>query len=407
MKHITFLLALLFSAQGLAYPFECSWTKKAFIDQQANRVTYVKSLSVSQINQLHSDKSIKAKFGVDVYKMEYQTQFRDKEYLVSGMIAAPRQCGRKFPSILLQKGTTIDEKDAPTYLFEKGLLEASRGFVTIVPDYIGYGSSSEVFPPYLIAESYIYPALDALQLAERWAQWKPNAQTKIHQPLFLKGYSEGAFASLAIQRELEKNHLTKFNLAGNIIGAGPYNLLLMAYQGLNQEEINPALYSFIISSYQKYYTLEWSLQEMITASRAIRFQNLYQGSFSSDMIKLILPKKVDSLLDQNFKAGFLSKLEDFLGGVLENPGPFIAALAQNSVDHSWQPSSPTHFYHCEDDETIPAQSSQLAVQKLGQGSNHVSYELVSSPSSDEIYTHGACPAEWQSIYWIEERLERN
>src|SRR4051812_3331015 len=85
-------------------------------------------------------------YEVSVHRFTYQTTYRDSVITASGVIAIP--IGKKNPSLLVfHHGTLFDDAHTPS-LFPPDSwgndLLAACGYITLTPDYIGYGTSKDI-----------------------------------------------------------------------------------------------------------------------------------------------------------------------------------------------------------------------------------------------------------------------
>ena len=98
---------------------------------------------------------------------------------------------------------------------------ASRGFVVVASDYLGYGGSSYRFHPYLQAESVARTNLDAIRASRALLSRLGVAESG---RLVLTGYSQGGHAALATQRAIERDRPAGFALSATGAMSGPYDL---------------------------------------------------------------------------------------------------------------------------------------------------------------------------------------
>ena len=102
--------------------------------------------------------------------------------------------------------------------------------VIIIPDYEGYGITSDRPHPYLSQELTSRQVVDAVEYGLKLYQKEVDAG--ICLPLakdwlsFSYGYSQGGAVALATQRYIEQNNLSeKLHFAGSVCGDGPYDLI--------------------------------------------------------------------------------------------------------------------------------------------------------------------------------------
>lgn len=132
-------------------------------------------------------------------------------------------CTGERPVLLYAHGTTTDKNKnmaSPTD-GEAALVAAmyaAQGYIVVAPNYAGYESSPLPYHPYLNMDQQAKDMVDALTAARKgFAAVGAKANAK----LFVSGYSQGGFVSMATQRALQ--------LAGTPVTAGahlsgPYSL---------------------------------------------------------------------------------------------------------------------------------------------------------------------------------------
>lgn len=132
-------------------------------------------------------------------------------------------CSGPRPVLLYAHGTSTDKnknmaspQDGEAALV--AAMYAAQGYIVVAPNYAGYESSPLPYHPYLNLEQQAQDVVDSLTAARKgFAAINANASSK----LFVSGYSQGGFVSMAAQRKLQ--------LAGTPVTAGahlsgPYNL---------------------------------------------------------------------------------------------------------------------------------------------------------------------------------------
>ncbi len=94
------------------------------------------------------------------------------------------------------------------------------------PDYPGFGESSNISHPYLIKEPTVRSVVDMLYAVKEMVP-EELSDLIIKDELYIMGYSQGGWATLALHKALEQDYSVDFNLKGSVCGAGPYNLNLI------------------------------------------------------------------------------------------------------------------------------------------------------------------------------------
>lgn len=96
-------------------------------------------------------------YNVTVYKVTYATSFKNSSIIASGLICVPKTTG-SYPMLSFQNGTNTKNTNAPSMDISNSsfaLIEgiASAGYIILIPDYIGFGASSDILHPYHHRES--------------------------------------------------------------------------------------------------------------------------------------------------------------------------------------------------------------------------------------------------------------
>ncbi len=345
---------------------------------------------------------LKARFGVKLYRVSYQTELASswpKPTQASGLVLIPDVAAPQFPWISLQHGTIAGKAEAPSVSPGEGLFEASQGFVTVVADYLGYGASESLFHPYLIAKAYASSGVDLLRATRKLAA----QEQLVLGPLFLKGYSEGGYATLALQKALETRYSDEFTITASAPSAGPYDLEESARIVLSRPISNPLNTAFLILAYDRWLAPAIDLGELFTIDPAV-LKELFNGKQTGTEILKALPLETRKFVQNDFLDSFLA----------DRPTSFQAALirhllASQSLNRdNWVPRSLTRFYHCAEDEIVPVEATELTVAHFQElkADAPVSAVIASSPDSSRPYTHVTCPFIFAPVSWFGEILSQ-
>jgi len=147
--------------------------------------------------------SITPDFGVDVFRIQYETlDARNRPTLASGIIAIPQGAAGARPLASIQRPTILQFDEAPTESTTQQLQAtalASLGYVVALPDLLGFGDSPGLHP-YVHTKASATAVVDMLRATKTWAA--SNGQP-LNDQLFLAGYSQGGHATMAAHRMLE------------------------------------------------------------------------------------------------------------------------------------------------------------------------------------------------------------
>jgi pimeloyl-ACP methyl ester carboxylesterase len=366
--------------------------------------TFLGSYTKEQLNANFQRLGLEARNGVRLFRVNYQSQISPEEpraTAASGLVIVPDlgSSTEELPWISLQHGTVASKKEAPSLNPSEGLYEASQGFVTAVMDYIGYGSSAAEFHPYLIEGAYVPAGVDLLRATRSLIA----AQGLKLGKLFLKGYSEGGYATMALQKALETDYAAEFSITASAPAAGPYDLEVAALTALSRPKSNPLISSFLVLAYDQWLAPELDL-DAIFALDTTELTNLYTSGISSAEIMKALPMETRGLIEGPFLDDFLSTTP-----VSAQAQLIRRLLVEQSLNQgSWVPRTPTRLYHCADDEIVAVAATENALThfKNLDAAAPVSAVIAQSPDASRPYSHGSCPLIFASVGWFKELLTR-
>lgn len=170
---------------------------------------------------------LKPAYAVTSYRIEYLTTDADGQSVrASGLVSVPvKPSGATSPVLSYQHGTIFHDAEAPSnhaVASEVAVVLASLGYIVVAPDYVGYGVSKGTPHPYLLSSPSAAAAVDLLTAAKTW---RAHQQVPDNGQLFLTGYSEGGYVTLAAHRAMQASqsaHLS--SLKRVVVGSGPYNV---------------------------------------------------------------------------------------------------------------------------------------------------------------------------------------
>ena len=316
---------------------------------------YSAAMIQAALDQYDVDVNVDILYDVDAYRIIYLTTGPDGSLTeASGALMVPKTTS-DFPAISFQHGTetkrTLVASQNPISTGEgfAGLVAASAGFVTFLPDYLGLGVSG-ILHPYLHAGLSAGAVTDMLKAGYTYCS---ENDINLNQDLFIGGYSEGGYTTLAAQREIESDKDFPFDLIASAPAAGPYDLYNTAKYLIETDDYSePAFMAYMFTAYNDVYS--WNrLDEIFQAPYAGMMPSLFDGTKTTGEINDQLPDKVSEL----FTADFISGVNN--GTEIE----VINALKENTL-LSWTPKTQIRFYHSNADEVVPYQNSLTAVQEF-------------------------------------------
>jgi len=323
------------------------------------QATSLGTMTVNDIQQMLANANITMPFTLN-YSVQtisvnyYSTDGSGKQTILSGAIMIPEGISN-LPLTSIQHGTqTKDNLVASVSPLNStegiiGLIMGSMGYLVVVPDYPGFGVSN-VLHPYLHAESLIQGVVDIIRAGRNYSS---QHQLTLDGRVFLTGYSEGGYATLATQRKIELEHSQEFNLTAVAPMAGPYDLYGMIQTLFQTGQYNHTAYvAYIITAYNDIY--DWNrLTDFFNPPYPSMMQNLFDGSKTFGEIVNQLPSTFSELMDSNF-------VNNVRNG---NEAAFSAALLENTL-LDWIPQAPINFIHGDADEISPYQNTLTVFDRL-------------------------------------------
>ncbi|MFC5408236.1 alpha/beta hydrolase family protein [Larkinella bovis] len=318
-------------------------------------------------------------YNIKVYKLVYNTKAPNGQPIrASGALIvpqAPPSVG--LPMISQQHGTIFTNNDAPSNYamtseaYVAASVFASNGYIMACPDYIGFGESGDPSNPlnlllhtYEHREGLAQASLDMLRAAKEFIQ---NNSINWDTRLYLTGYSEGGYATMALYKKMQDEVPAEFNLKAVTAGAGAYDKTAFTKSLLSTPSHGIANYNrtylWVLMTYDKLYGLN--------RSPGSYFVDPYLGQIVSQSLAVNLTVSFDQIFTTSFKAGVAN-------GTDTN---FLNALADNDV-FDWKPLKPLQLYHGTDDPQVfflNSQNAYMAMQARGAGST---VQLVPIPTGN-------------------------
>jgi len=329
-----------------------------------------------------------ATFDVDFYKLIYKTTFKGNKIQVSGLIGIPKN-GTAAPSLIsAQHGTMFRFTDAPSNFpnsFSGYELVASAGYITLIPDFIGYGVSQNIPHPYYDQQSSGLTVVDMIKAAKYYFQ-----QQKITtgSRLFIVGYSEGGYVTMAAQKEIETNASHGLTLTAAAEGAGGYDLNEMLTGIATASTYSaPSFLSLLLRSYDSTYNWKRPYSDFYQEPYATKLSALLDGTKDRSAIDAALSTSTAALFNPSFYAS------------LSDPAKETVMKQQLTANSflTWTPKSATRLYHGTADEAVFYQTS-VSIFNRFKTAGATNVEFVPIPGG----THSTSiePMMFNALPWI-------
>ncbi len=283
---------------------------------------------------------------VDLYRMSYTAQSGKGAMRLSGLLALPRD-GDVRRLVSFQHGTATTRSAVPSQPDGTGIAAAiafaGNGYALIAPDYPGMGEADGRHP-YYVAEA-IGPSIVAMIEAAQRLDRVPEA------PVFLAGFSEGAWASLAALRLIEGG-------GGQVLGsaqvAGPYDLRHLSVPStLRAPGPSGSVYLAYAAWGQAAYFGK-PLDSVLGGKYPALVERLFDGA-PPDEIMASLPKQPREIF-----------VREFLDAIEGQGSHWLAdSFAANSLIDVI-PQAPVRLYYGANDVDVPPQESIAAAARMNE-----------------------------------------
>jgi pimeloyl-ACP methyl ester carboxylesterase len=315
-------------------------------------------------------------YEVELFRVTYKTTYKGSEITASSIVILPKT-SNAVGMVSFQHGTIVTDIEAPsdqplnsTQLILFAALSSS-GFITVVPDLIGFGSSKDIFHPYYVEEETARAVLDNIKAAEELASKKG---TNFNKKLFLAGYSQGGYATMATHKAIEQQELPGITLIASFPAAGGYDIKATQEYFFSQQTYHQPYYlAYVALSYKSYYDWSGLLTDFFNEPYASRIPSLFDGLKSSEEINLQLTNAVPDLI----KADLIQHIDS------DTKYSYIVnAFHENSLT-DWTPTIKMYMYHGDSDITVPYENSVRSYNRfLANGSSASTITFITLKGAD-------------------------
>ncbi|MGF1586257.1 MAG: alpha/beta hydrolase family protein [Bacteroidales bacterium] len=300
--------------------------------------------------------------GISAYRVVYETvDINNDPILASGAVVVPTGSS-PYPAISFQHGTLNSDEDAPSYFssntYLPAMVYASAGFIIILPDYLGYGVSNHIDHPYEHGKSLATASRDMLRAFKEFDLLDDGFQAG--EKLFLTGYSEGGYATMALLKLLEEEHSNEFKVTAATAGAGAYNKTAFAKHIMESNTRLTYINSFlwVLDTYNNIYGLNRPYNHF--------FNEPYAGTIEAGGVFANTQRNPSILFTDEFRSGILQGTDS----------QFLNVLADND-NYDWKPVTPLRLYHGTDDDYVFYFNSVTAYDAMKErGSSSVSFSSI-------------------------------
>lgn len=328
---------------GVQYEFLERWDA-----DRLNQILEVETPKFAAIPTKYSP----ARNAVRLYRVTYSSVIPErgnKPTVASGLLAIPDTTDTTFSMVSYQHGTVYGKQEVPSFSGQSSETQlmiaqfAGQGYVLVGADYFGMGVSEEP-EGYMVKGSHQQACYDLLIASRAVLDHMKLRYTS----LFLGGWSQGGFVTMALLEKLESAGLP-VKAAATASAPVDVSVALNGFLNFPRKIDAPWVTTlFILSSFafENYYGVPGLARSVInddyyeTARKAYEKQPVSAADIPTDLHKLV---RADYFDPEFFAASTYGKL---------------VAAAQA---YRWVIKTPVHNFYGETDEVISSGLGQLAM----------------------------------------------
>jgi len=353
---------------------------------QLNKILQVDTPAFAGITVTYSP----ARNAVSLYRVTYASvvpERGNKPTVTSGLLAVPDVEGTSFPMVTYQHGTVYGKQEVPSFPEQSPETQlmiaqfAGQGYVVIGADYFGLGTSTEP-EGYMVKASHQQATYDMLIASRAVLDHLKLTTTK----LFLAGWSQGGFVTMAMLEKLEQSGI-KVDAAAT--ASAPVDAFValngfLSFPRKNDASWVNSLFILTAFAFENYYGVPGLARSLIAdayydvSRKAYMREPFNAADVPTDLHKLI---RADYFDPQFFATSAYGRL-----------------VAQTQA-YRWIVKSPVRNYYGESDEAISVGLGQLAMTyQRAIGSGNPAVEAVSTGSTSHRGTFATAVPKWKSWF---------
>ena len=331
-----------------------------------------------------------ARNGVKLYRVTYPSVIPERgnrPAVTTGLLAVPDLPGSSFPMVSYQHGTVYGKQEVPSFIAqssETALMVAQfagQGYIVVGADYFGLGLSTEP-EGYMVKASQQQATADLLTASRSVLEAMKLASPK----LFLAGWSQGGFVTMALLEKLEADGIA-VNAAATASAPVDVYVALSGFLDFPRPlDATWVMSLFILSafSYENYYGIPGLARALIAdeyyevTRKAYARETFNVADIPTDITKLIRPAYFDPQYFANSAYGRI-------------------ALATNA--YRWVIKTPVRNYYGETDEVISTGLGQLAqTYQRAMGAGNLQVEAISTGKTTHRGTFATAVPQWKAWF---------
>ena len=325
-----------------------------------------------------------ARYPVKLYKVRYASvvpELGNRPTIASGLVAVPQSGAKTMPVVSYQHGTVFSKDDVPSRPDRSSETRimiarfAAQGYVVIGADYFGRGDS-DLPDSYLVKSATQQATYDMLQAAKGVLgrlDVAPGA-------LFISGWSQGGWATMAFLQKLESLQVA---VTAAAVASGPVDIALTLNRWVNNPQPVDAVYlpsvvGLLVNAYANYHDEPNFPERAFHAEYVQATRDLYAGRIDFETFYARTKPTLAEFTTPEFRAMVASA-----------SGAFGQTLEASQV-YRWRQVTPLRTWYGGADEVTPEWIGRLPaqVQKLVGGAETQALDAGSNADHRGVFLRG-------------------
>ena len=249
------------------------------LEQQIDSVVLEFGLDVQKNDLAYAFRILKLiKREVHCVALTYRTvDPKGREVIASGLISYPER-GRWRGTVEMSPYNREKPLCGSSRLYTTEVLASVLGYVTLIPDNIGYGATDSLAIAYQMSGNSALVSAHLREAAEEYVE--AHLGRSIPRKTFLFGYSLGAANALALAYHYTDNPGNDIRIKAVCLGSGAYYPLLTHRQTLQRGEISYLIYPGLVHSINAWLDAGLNPSRLFCGKVLDHYETLIQGQSS-------------------------------------------------------------------------------------------------------------------------------
>jgi acetyl esterase/lipase len=347
--------------------------------QFAGQVTFKKYFTAHQVDSVLTAVTgisgvFPTNYDVKAYKVIYNTvKWDSTPTTASGLMIVPVNAPCKVPVLSYQHGTITRKSDAPSRFKSEwylALAAASKGYVGLMPDYLGLGDGPGLHP-YQHAHTEATAVIDLIRAMKEVID---TIGSPINDQLFLMGYSQGGHATMAAHQLLQEQFDSTMHVTASVPMSGAYDMSGVMADVMSSDSTYPSPYylPYLLLGYNQIYHLFTNDSDVMVHPYDSVLPPMFNGTKTGNQIDAVMPA-VPKLIMQP------AQMDSFINDSINN---FFRFRLRENNTYNWIPNSPVKMLYCQGDHSVPYKNSIVAYQHFIQNGATLVDTLDVNPTLD-------------------------